>query len=111
MPPILSAMHGAATPCPVLETQAMKKYLVISGPVRSQYDGEIHHIAAGRLIELYRVKPAECVVYQHEAVYSAHDLASFEKLDVLAPSPSGDYRLPMVRQRSRLLNLIASRAA
>lgn len=38
----------------------IKKYILHSGYVRSQTDGQYHFISAHRLIELYHLNPKEC---------------------------------------------------
>lgn len=44
----------------------MKKYVVVPGEVVSATDGQTHFIGAGRLMQLYRVHPRDCVVYRNE---------------------------------------------
>jgi hypothetical protein len=43
-----------------------QKYVVVPGWVRSQYDGQEHHISAGQLMYLYGVSPADCVVGKYD---------------------------------------------
>lgn len=40
----------------------MKRFAIYPGEVRSQNDGQRHYISGGRLIELYRLNPAECFI-------------------------------------------------
>ena len=42
----------------------MKKYAIHPGWIISQYDGQRHWISGPRLIHLYRVNPAECVIIE-----------------------------------------------
>lgn len=67
----------------------MKKYIVEPGPITSKNDGDIHHISAGRLMELYGVKPSECVIYRDRS-----DLLGLRgTFLILTPRFDGDYRL------------------
>lgn len=77
----------------------MKRYLVIGGEVTSQNDGQRHYISPQRLIKLYGVDPAYCVpVTNMQYVGIAkrgYTDAEFNKLLVLQPDPTGQYKLPV----------------
>lgn len=66
----------------------MKKYLVCPEQVFCGNNKEICSVSADELIELYRVDPEECVVYDGE-------INSFNKdLTLLLPDYSGEYAIP-----------------
>lgn len=68
------------------QTLTPKRYLVRPGVVWSKTDGERHYIDAHRLMDLYRVNPAECVI-ERPGVRG-------EGLILLAPRSDGNYTLP-----------------
>jgi hypothetical protein len=65
-----------------------KKYLVIPGPMSSQYDNDIHYISFSQLCRLYGVNPAECVDGSRESQMLGRDTSN---LIVLRPLYSGKY--------------------
>lgn len=73
----------------------MKKYICYEGYVRSA-DGDVHHIAASRLPDLYKVNPAECIFVgmndEREKLrgYTQEHLNTMIKL---SPRNDGDYTL------------------
>lgn len=69
---------------------ANKKYLVIPGPVCSKRDGDRHYIEADKLMRLYGVNPADCIIHRHDRPGERHD----PSLIWLIPQYSGDYTLP-----------------
>lgn len=70
----------------------VKKYLIYPGYVTSRNDGERHYISAGQLIRLYRVDPAECIIYDGRA----EKLRGINVVDLinLFPVNSGVYEIP-----------------
>jgi hypothetical protein len=73
------------------------RYAIYPGSVGSRSDGDVHHITAGQLRALYRVRQDECiVVYPHESF----DPSKREKLErasnliPLTPRYDGNYTLP-----------------
>ena len=66
----------------------MAKYLIIPGEVQSQYDGDIHYISAERLIRLYEVDPADCIIDTFNSTIDTTGLIR------LRPRHNGDYTLP-----------------
>lgn len=65
-----------------------KKFVVYPGYVISKVDEQEHFISAGRLIQLYRVNPAECIIVEYGRRlegYRQEDLVS------LYPDDSGQY--------------------
>lgn len=75
---------------------ALIRYAVFPGPVRSQMDGQWHEISARQLIMLYRVKPDECYVVPPSwpPGTSRETIAWVDSLIALRPRYSGDYTLP-----------------
>ncbi len=69
----------------------VKKYLVIPGWVKSKTDGDRHYITARELMQLYKVPPNECVVFD----IRFPDKMYYEGLIELKPSYNGDYTLPV----------------
>jgi hypothetical protein len=72
------------------------RYAVYPGPVRSRNDGQIHHIGARQLMQLFGVNPRECFVVPLEPVIEhrlRHRQAVELKLVPLAPRSDGDYTL------------------
>ena len=67
----------------------MKKYLVVPGEIASQTDGDIHHISARRLMELYKVHPDDCYVLRPDA--PPHTQGLPKGLIVLKPLYEGNY--------------------
>lgn len=70
------------------------KYLVCPGKVRSQSDGEFHHITAGQLITLYKVNTAECNIVDESRKDSWRGL-DWGAYIILRPRTDGDYSLPV----------------
>ena len=70
----------------------MKSYLVCPGWVQSANDGNMHYITAAQLMELYRVKPSECVVAGSPAARDTEGLVH------LTVQYNGDYELPARHQ-------------
>lgn len=66
-----------------------KKYLICPGNVRSINDNQVHYITAGQLMNLYKVKPEECVIYNEKTGYGLQ----FKGLRSLGPKYNGDYSL------------------
>lgn len=68
-----------------------EKYVVCPGGIKSQYDGDLHHISAGRLMELYRVDPKDCFIMD-----SPEKMLGFRWEDYiqLRPRSDGNYELP-----------------
>jgi len=64
---------------------AGKRYLVVPGWVRSRVDGDRHWIGAERLMRLYGVDPAECVI-------SRGGMVGRHELRLLIPRADGRYR-------------------
>lgn len=73
-----------------LRLLAGKKYIVIPGRVRSGTDGDTHFITSVRLMELYKVEPAECYVVKEGDVDA---LKRLPRLPTLRPRYDGDYRI------------------
>lgn len=67
-----------------------KKYLLCPGYITSFNDGERHYISAGKLIGLYRVNPAECILYDNKQPEKLKGL----NLISLHPRHSGVYEIP-----------------
>jgi len=59
-----------------------KKYRVLPGYIKSKNDGDRHYISAGRLMLLYGVSSAECVIGYNGGV---------DGLIVLKPLYNGNY--------------------
>lgn len=69
-----------------------KKYVVFPGNTIGKRDGHTHFINAGRLMALYRVNPAECVIVNYP--YTRAEGYDKNSLIPLYPSFHGDYTLP-----------------
>jgi hypothetical protein len=65
-----------------------KRYLVTPDVVQSKRDGQYHYIDAPRLMRLYGVDPAECIV----APTNRRGWNPPKGLIVLRPRHHGDYR-------------------
>ena len=74
------------------------KYVICPGHVISQHDGQIHYIGARRLIQLYRVDPAECEIYEPAPWWpqSYYRMAEerHDGMVCLRPRADGDYSIP-----------------
>jgi len=46
-----------------------RKYVLHSGYVKSTYDGDIHHISAYELVNLYGLKREDCVIARPHICY------------------------------------------
>jgi hypothetical protein len=68
-------------------------YVLHPGCVRSQHDGQYHHIGASRLAELYRIPPGRWVVYDAD-LHDPSRKPSDWVLVHLFPRDSGRYELP-----------------
>lgn len=66
------------------------RFAVYPGKVKSQSDGDIHHIGFTRLCELYNVPLSLCVDMSRPENRRARGLS---KLTALRPSHSGNYTL------------------
>lgn len=67
------------------------KYLIKPGYVNSRSDGDEHYIGYAKLIQLYRVNPKECLMFEDEMRgYTAEFLDS---LTVLEPQYNGNYEV------------------
>lgn len=67
-----------------------KKYIVCPGNVRSKSDGDLHYISASKLMMLYRVNPAECIIVEDEMVAGS---LNWEDYIILKPSTDGNYSM------------------
>lgn len=63
------------------------KYLLLPGIVRSRNDGDYHHIGRRNLIDLYGVKPRDCLLYAPGRI----DKKLYAKLIKLYPREDGRY--------------------
>lgn len=76
------------------------KYLLVPGLVRSQKDGETHHVTAPKLAMLYGVRMDECceLPWAHPDNAIARrillDRVQRGELIALAPRDDGNYKLP-----------------
>lgn len=66
----------------------MKKYILYPGYVRSKYDGELHLVTYGKLIELYKLNPKDCI--DGSKVFLFHEFNK-NKLIHLSPREDGNY--------------------
>jgi len=71
----------------------MKKYLVVTNPIRSKNDGEEHFIRALHLCYFYGVDRADCV-FAVNGDLSSFDGYDLSELIILTPRSDGDYTLP-----------------
>lgn len=81
-----------------------KKYLLIAGEVRSREDGQIHHVDVKQLARLYRVRLAECQVYDPRTPEHWYD----KHLIRLRPDSTGVYEMPKSAPRSTVFRAIAA---
>lgn len=65
----------------------MKRYVLHPGWVMSKNDGDRHYITALKLVELYRVHPADCRVYGTEMPDKEGEVHLWPRYD-------GNYTLP-----------------
>lgn len=70
------------------------RYLLCPGPVRSRADGQVYHIGAAQLANLYGVSMAECVVLTYGGTLL--NTRDRRELVALTPRANGDYGLPAV---------------
>lgn len=76
-------------------TTVNKKYIVYPGTVKSTSDGQRHYLNAARLIDLYRVNPAECIIAKaNDTWYRGYDPEYLKSLTKLYPREDGNYTLP-----------------
>lgn len=75
-----------------MSSMAHKKYLVIGGEVTSKNDRQRHYVSARRLVDLYRVRIGECILFddQEQIPPYYNELG----LVVLRPDYEGRYELP-----------------
>lgn len=82
------------------DTYVVAKYLLVPGLVRSQKDGETHHVSASKLAMLYGVRMDECFelpqAHPHYALSRRDLLDTVQRgeLIALAPRDDGVYKLP-----------------
>jgi len=78
------------------------KYSVRPGYVTSIHDGQRHYITARMLMDLYGVKPYECMIFEPAKWWQERHFRSAEAahagLIALRPRYDGDYMLPEVPQ-------------
>ena len=72
-----------------MSSVVQKRYVVVSGWVRSRYDGDVHFIPAHRVAQLYKVNPLEC--HFCDAPESYRGLP--DGLIVLGPDSTGKYQI------------------
>lgn len=74
------------------------RYLLCPGPVRSRIDGDIHHLGARHLAQLYGVRMGECIALPQGPGLDQHlrrdALLARTDLIRLSPRGDGDYHLP-----------------
>ncbi len=66
----------------------LKKYLLVPGYVKSQYDDDMHYISPVQLKNLYGVPMNECLIHSPRSMRGSADLIE------LTPQSNGDYTLP-----------------
>lgn len=73
-----------------------RKYVLHPGIITSRNDGQPHHIDAGRLADLYRVRMSDCVVHREPRAFDrSHREPVYPDYYVhLYPRPDGVYELP-----------------
>lgn len=75
----------------------MKKYVICPGKVISKSDGQVHYIGPMMLMQLYKVSPDECEIYEPAKWWpnSFYRMAEIKKLGlrILRPQHDGDYTL------------------
>lgn len=79
-----------------------RKYLIHPGWVTSHTDGDEHYITARQLIKLYGVAVSECVVCrdcQRGMSSTPCTFRSFPGGWDLFPDPSGEYKMPISKER------------
>jgi hypothetical protein len=72
----------------------MNKFLVLPGVVWSRHDGDMHHISAERLIQLYGVKLSECVIARDDGTVPGMSPEMLKSLIQLSPRRDGNYQIP-----------------
>jgi len=68
----------------------MKKYLICPEKVISKNDGDLHFINANSLMQLYNVKPEECIIINNKEDLQGLDIT---KYTILRPRYDGNYNL------------------
>lgn len=68
------------------------RFAVYPGTIRSQNDGDVHHIGFGRLCQLYGVPPALCVDMSREECHRGMDASGLIQLH---PRTDGHYVKPL----------------
>lgn len=63
------------------------RYVLCPGLIRSQYDGQKHHISAGQLARLYELRRGEWEPWREGVTYPQQTV-------FLHPSPGGHYGRP-----------------
>lgn len=73
-----------------------KKYVVISGYVKSINDGQIHKITCIELVRLYNVDPKECIFFTIESysLLSSREVHNLNRYIHLRPRQDGKYEIP-----------------
>lgn len=82
----------------------MKKYLVLPDFVRSNTDNQLHFVGSRRLVNLYRVRPEECLFIRGRSDFLGRDVEQLLDLYFLRPLDSGKYPsfgYPLVPQVDR----------
>lgn len=75
----------------------MKRFLLYPGYVRSRYDGDRHYISGGQLARLYRIDPAECVVYSEHPAFRSPER---DALIPLFPREDGQYEEHLLQMKA-----------
>ena len=76
------------------------RYLLCPGLVRSRIDGDVHHVTATQLAQLYGVPLSDCVVLPAQSpAHHRERMALMERVRLgeligLTPRFNGDYQLP-----------------
>jgi hypothetical protein len=76
------------------------KYVLLPGEIPSATDRDVHYITSLKLINLYKVKSQECVVYEERllkmqgSTYHRKNRWMLERLIPLAPDYYGAYKVP-----------------
>ena len=87
----VKSINGSACGCkPVQTTYASNthKYVVHPGLVRSQHDGNSHHISFNQLVTLHRLNPNECLNAARPEDILGVDLSNLKHIH---PRPNGSY--------------------
>jgi len=71
-----------------------KKYLVIGGLIHSMNDEDVHFISARKLVDLYNVRPEECILIHNIKSPEFFLHRNQKELTWLMPSSSGNYIVP-----------------